>query len=163
MKLIAATPGQTHELGRRLAAALRPGDLIVLTGPLGAGKTAFTQGIGDGLGVAGEVVSPTFVIARVHQSDPGRGGEIPLVHADAYRLDGALEVDHLDLDADLAESVTVVEWGAGMVEQLAADRLEIVIAVDPATEVRELELHPVGGDWQQRIAGVFASAVPTQH
>lgn len=158
MKLLATTPEQTHELGRRLATVLRPGDLIVLTGPLGAGKTALTQGIGDGLKVAGDVTSPTFVIARVHRPDSERGGRFPLVHADAYRLDGVLEVDQLDLDTELADSVTVVEWGAGMVEQLAADRLEITIAADPATEVRELELNPVGGDWRQRITQAFSAA-----
>ncbi len=159
MKLLAATPERTHELGRGLAAVLRPGDLVVLTGPLGAGKTALVQGIGDGLGVAGEVTSPTFVIARVNRPDPDRGGKVPLVHADAYRLGGRLEVDDLDLDAGLAESVIVVEWGAGLVEQLATQRLEIAIATDPVTEARELEFIPVGGDWAERIARAFPGVV----
>ncbi|MGH3545590.1 MAG: tRNA (adenosine(37)-N6)-threonylcarbamoyltransferase complex ATPase subunit type 1 TsaE, partial [Mycobacteriales bacterium] len=126
-------------------------------GGLGAGKTALTQGIGAGLRVAGEITSPTFVIARLHRPDTEHGGTITLVHADAYRLESALEVDALDLDADLADSVTVVEWGAGMVEQLSTQWLEITIVADPATELRELELTGVGGDWARRIATAFAT------
>jgi tRNA threonylcarbamoyladenosine biosynthesis protein TsaE len=112
-------------LGCRIGGLLRPGDLVVLTGPLGAGKTTLAQGIGEGLGVRGPVTSPTFVIARVHPSL--RGGPT-LVHADAYRLSGRAEVDDLDLDADLDSSVTVVEWGEGMVEELASSVLQIRIA-----------------------------------
>jgi tRNA threonylcarbamoyladenosine biosynthesis protein TsaE len=111
-----------RRLGERIADLLRPGDLVVLAGPLGAGKTTLAQGIGTGLGVAGPVLSPTFVIARVH-----RGGRLPLVHADAYRLGSVAEVDDLDLDASLDESVTLVEWGSGLVEELAADRLDVRI------------------------------------
>jgi len=113
-------------LGQRLADLLRPGDLVVLSGPLGAGKTTLVQGIGQGLNVRGPVTSPTFVIARVH---PPLGGGPALVHADAYRLASPAEVDDLDLDADVSSSVTVVEWGEGMVEGLAADRLEVTIAM----------------------------------
>ncbi|MDX6253808.1 MAG: tRNA threonylcarbamoyladenosine biosynthesis protein TsaE [Frankiales bacterium] len=108
--------------GSRLAAILRAGDLVLLSGPLGAGKTTLAQGIGAGLGVIGPVVSPTFVIARVY-----RGGRLPMVHVDAYRLGGVDEVDDLDLDASVAESVTVVEWGEGLVESLAENRLEVRI------------------------------------
>lgn len=115
---------EMRALGRRLAGWLRAGDLVVLTGPLGAGKTTLAQGIGDGLGVRGPVTSPTFVIARVH---PPLGGGPALVHVDAYRLNDAAEVDDLDLDADLDRAVTVVEWGEGLVERLADDRLEITI------------------------------------
>ena len=101
---------------------LRAGDLLVLTGPLGAGKTALAQGIGAGLGVLGDVTSPTFVIARVHRPDPAARRPVPLVHADAYRLGAAAdpraEIDDLDLDASVDDAVTVVEWGEGMVEQL---------------------------------------------
>jgi tRNA threonylcarbamoyladenosine biosynthesis protein TsaE len=108
--------------GSRLAALLRAGDLVLLSGRLGAGKTTLAQGIGAGLGVAGPVVSPTFVIARIY-----RGGRLPLVHVDAYRLGGVDEVDALDLDASLGDSVTVVEWGEGLVESLADNRLEVRI------------------------------------
>jgi tRNA threonylcarbamoyladenosine biosynthesis protein TsaE len=116
-------------LGERLAGVLRPGDLIVLSGRLGAGKTTLTQGIGTGLGVRGPVTSPTFVIARVHPSL--RGGP-DLVHADAYRLGSQAEVDDLDLDADVDRAVTVVEWGEGLAERLSASFLEIAIAPAPA-------------------------------
>src|SRR3954464_5990046 len=109
-------------LGARLAELLQAGDLVVLTGGLGAGKTTLVQGIGAGLGVDGPVLSPTFVIARVH-----RGGRVPLVPVDAYRPGSVAEVDDLDLDASLEDSVTVVEWGEGLVEDLAGDRLEVGI------------------------------------
>jgi tRNA threonylcarbamoyladenosine biosynthesis protein TsaE len=118
-------PERMRALGRRLAALLRPGDLVVLTGELGAGKTTFTRGLGEGLGVRGPVTSPTFVIARVH---PPLGEGPPLVHADAYRLGGDLaELEDLDLDAALPESVVVVEWGEGKVEDLSDDRLHLAI------------------------------------
>jgi tRNA threonylcarbamoyladenosine biosynthesis protein TsaE len=121
-------PGATQmrELGARLAGLLRAGDLVVLTGPLGAGKTTLVQGIGAGLSVRGPVTSPTFVIARVH---PSLTGGPALVHADAYRLGSRLEVDDLDLDADIDHAVTVVEWGEGLVEPLAAGYLRITISL----------------------------------
>src|SRR5581483_6513439 len=122
-------------------------DLVILNGPLGAGKTALVQGIGEGLGVRGAVVSPTFVIARVHR------GPLPLVHVDAYRLGSLDEVDDLDLDVDTADAVTVVEWGSGLVEQLADDRLEITIERDD-DDVRTITLRPVGGDWARRLASL---------
>jgi tRNA threonylcarbamoyladenosine biosynthesis protein TsaE len=118
-------------LGRRLAGLLRAGDLVLLAGPLGAGKTTLVQGVGEGLRVRGPVTSPTFVIARVH---PPLAGGPALVHADAYRLGSPAEVDDLDLDASLDSSVTVVEWGGGLAEGLAADRLEITIGMPPAAE-----------------------------
>jgi tRNA threonylcarbamoyladenosine biosynthesis protein TsaE len=114
-------------LGRRLSGLLRAGDLVVLSGPLGAGKTTLTQGIGAGLGVRGSVTSPTFVIARVH---PSLSCGPDLVHADAYRLGSRAEVDDLDLDGDLATSVTVVEWGEGLVEDLAPSFLSVLIQAD---------------------------------
>ncbi len=123
---------QMRELGRRLASVLTAGDLVILSGGLGAGKTTLTQGIGDGLGVRGPITSPTFVIARVHPPR-GAGGNAAdrrgpaLVHADAYRLGSVLELDDLDLDTDTASSVTVVEWGEGLAEGLSTDRLEITI------------------------------------
>jgi tRNA threonylcarbamoyladenosine biosynthesis protein TsaE len=142
------TVADTQALGARLAGTLRAGDLIVLIGPLGAGKTALVQGIGAGLGVRGAVVSPTFVIARVHR------GRLPLVHVDAYRLGSLDEVDDLDLDVDMADAVTVVEWGSGLVEQLAEARLEIVIERAEDSEQRTARLVPVGGDWATRVAAL---------
>jgi tRNA threonylcarbamoyladenosine biosynthesis protein TsaE len=125
-EITVATADDMVALGRRLAACLRPGDLVVLNGTLGAGKTTLVQGIGAGLGVRGPVTSPTFVIARVH---PSLTGGPALVHADAYRLASPAEVDDLDLDASLETSVTVVEWGGGLAEGLAADRLEVSITL----------------------------------
>ena len=142
------TPQDTFALGQRLAGVLRAGDLVVLSGPLGAGKTALVQGIGAGLGVAGTIVSPTFVIARVHR------GPLPLVHVDAYRLGSIAEVDDLDLDVDVADAVTVVEWGAGLVEQLADAHLEVAIARSDESEERLARLFPHGGDWAERVASL---------
>ncbi|GAA2994613.1 tRNA (adenosine(37)-N6)-threonylcarbamoyltransferase complex ATPase subunit type 1 TsaE [Streptosporangium longisporum] len=143
-----ATAEEMRELGEELAALLRPGDLAVLSGPLGAGKTTLVQGIAAGLEVRGPITSPTFVIARVH---PSLSDGPALVHVDAYRLGGDLEVDDLDLDASLEESVTVVEWGEGLVEGLAEDRLEIVIArgaAEEAGEGRTVALRGVGARWE---------------
>ena len=140
-----ATDVAMRELGRELATRLRAGDLVILTGPLGAGKTTLVQGIGAGLGVRGPVTSPTFVIARVHPVLAGPGPA--LVHADAYRLGSFSEVDDLDLDADMARAVTVVEWGEGLAEGLAEDRLEISIEPDPDSEVRTVRLAGHGTRW----------------
>jgi tRNA threonylcarbamoyladenosine biosynthesis protein TsaE len=125
--LVPTAAGMTG-LGERLAGLLAAGDLVVLSGPLGAGKTTLAQGIGAGLRVRGPITSPTFVIARVH---PSLAGGPDLVHADAYRLGSRAEVDDLDLDADLATSVTVVEWGEGLVEGLADSFLAIRIDAQP--------------------------------
>jgi tRNA threonylcarbamoyladenosine biosynthesis protein TsaE len=147
----ARTGDQMRELGEDLASVLGPGDVLVLDGPLGAGKTTLTQGIGTALKVRGAVTSPTFVIARSH---PGPGPA--LVHVDAYRLRAAVEVEDLDLDADLDRAITVVEWGAGKVEGLAPDRLEVLIRrdvgtpldpEDPSGGVRTVQVHPVGTRW----------------
>jgi tRNA threonylcarbamoyladenosine biosynthesis protein TsaE len=165
-------------LGSRLAGLLRRGDLVVLVGALGAGKTTLVQGIGDGLGVRGPVTSPTFVIARAHPSL--RGGP-DLVHADAYRLGSRLEVDDLDLDADLDHSVTVVEWGDGLVENLASGHLRITIdrpvseqwpepgseaesgsepepgsEAEPGDQVRAVTAAGYGGRWDEAAAGLRA-------
>jgi tRNA threonylcarbamoyladenosine biosynthesis protein TsaE len=148
-----ATVDDTRALGRRLAGVLRAGDLVLLNGPLGAGKTALAQGVGAGLGVRGAVTSPTFVIARVHRPDPAAGGTLPLVHVDAYRLGGVAEVDDLDLDESLSDSVTVVEWGGGKVEQLTDAYLEIRLDRRD-DETRAVRLIPHGGDWPDRLAGL---------
>ena len=131
----------TRALGERLAGALRAGDLLVLSGPLGAGKTALTQGVGAALGVRGAVTSPTFVLARVHR------GPLPLVHVDAYRLREAgsrLDLDDLDLDAALEDAVTVVEWGEGLAERLTESWIQVVLD-------RPLD----GGTADRRTARVF--------
>lgn len=124
-----STAEQTHALGAALAELLRAGDLLVLTGELGAGKTTFTQGLGEGLGVREGIISPTFVLVRIHPNLPDgpRPGGPDLVHVDAYRLGGLDELDDLDLDTSLDSAVTVVEWGAGLAEGLADSRLEVVI------------------------------------
>ena len=144
MSLLLRDTDATVDLGRRLAALLRAGDLLVLTGGLGAGKTTLARGLGEGLGVRGPVTSPTFVIARVH---PSLVEGPALVHVDAYRLGGSAELDDLDLDADLDRAVTVIEWGAGLAEGLAQDRLEVSLTADPATEHRSVVLHGVGARW----------------
>jgi tRNA threonylcarbamoyladenosine biosynthesis protein TsaE len=152
-----ATVDDTRAFGRALAGVLRAGDLVLLTGPLGAGKTALAQGIGAGLGVAGVVTSPTFVIARVHRPDPARGGRLPMVHVDAYRLgavaDPRAEVDDLDLDASVEDSVTVVEWGEGVVEQLSEAYLEVRIERRD-DDARIVELVGHGRDWPRRLAAL---------
>ena len=145
-----ATDGDMRDLGRRLAALLRAGDLVILAGPLGAGKTTLVQGIGAGLGVRGPVTSPTFVIARVHPPLAGRGPA--LVHADAYRLGSFGEVDDLDLDTDASSAVTVVEWGTGLAEPLAEDRLEITIEPDQDGDMRTVRINGHGARWHGALA-----------
>ncbi|WP_407989873.1 tRNA (adenosine(37)-N6)-threonylcarbamoyltransferase complex ATPase subunit type 1 TsaE [Kitasatospora sp. CMC57] len=155
------TPERMNRLGRALADVLRPGDLVLLSGELGAGKTTLTRGLGEGLGVRGAVTSPTFVIARVH---PSLSGGPALVHVDAYRLGGGLdEMEDLDLDVSLPESVVVVEWGEGKVEQLTDDRLEVRIeraiggeAEDDA-DPRQVRLTGIGPRW----AGVDLAGLAT--
>jgi tRNA threonylcarbamoyladenosine biosynthesis protein TsaE len=132
------TTEDTRELGRRLGSQLAAGDLVVLTGGLGAGKTTLTQGIGEGLAVRGPFTSPTFVIARVH---PSLVDGPPLVHVDAYRLGGLDELDALDLDASLEECVTVVEWGHGLAEGLAEEYLEVVLSGWETVRTARLERH----------------------
>ena len=146
-----ATDGNMRDLGRRLAALLRAGDLVILAGPLGAGKTTLVQGIGAGLGVRGPVTSPTFVIARVHPALTGSGPA--LVHADAYRLGSFSEVDDLDLDTDAGSAVTVVEWGTGLAEPLAEDRLEITIEPDQDGDARTVRINGHGARWHGVLTG----------
>lgn len=138
----ASSAEATRELGRRLARVLRAGDVVILVGELGAGKTTFTQGIGTGLGVRGAVTSPTFVISRVH---PAMSGGLALVHVDAYRLGGLAELDDLDLDAFTDQAVTVVEWGDGLAEALSPSVLRVHLAA--ADETRWVTVTPTGSRW----------------
>jgi tRNA threonylcarbamoyladenosine biosynthesis protein TsaE len=147
VSVVADTAEDTRALAVRLATLLRSGDLLILSGDLGAGKTTFTQGLGTGLGVRGGVTSPTFVIARVH---PSLSGGPALVHVDAYRLGDRLELDDLDLDTSLEDAVTVVEWGTGVAEELAEDRLEVEILrahADEDGETRTVTLTALGPRW----------------
>ena len=135
-----ATAEAMYQLGVKLSAQLRAGDLVLVNGPLGAGKTVLAQGIGAGLGVAG-VTSPTFVISRVHKA------AIPFIHVDAYRLIDSenpnLYLD--DLDLDIANSITVIEWGGAESARLSEDRLEI--SIDRSDDVRKVEVKPIGSRW----------------
>jgi len=148
LSFVFPTPDDTMDFGRALGRVLRAGDLVLLAGPLGAGKTTLTRGIADGLGVGGRVSSPTFVLARVH---PAGSAGVPLVHVDAYRLGGIDELDDLDLDTSLDEAVTVVEWGEGLAEGLSESRLEINLVRDDADhgegEHRRVEITPIGPRW----------------
>ncbi|GAB3295064.1 tRNA (adenosine(37)-N6)-threonylcarbamoyltransferase complex ATPase subunit type 1 TsaE [Parasphingorhabdus pacifica] len=143
----------SQEFGRQLGSDLRAGDLVLLDGPLGAGKTVLTRGIAAGMGVSGRVTSPTFVIARVHRADVG--DRPSLVHVDAYRLGGLADIDDLDLDTDLTDAAVVVEWGAGLAEQLADEYL-VVRLNRRADDVREVELEPHGPRWEQWVSQRFS-------
>lgn len=138
-----------QQLAARLATVLRAGDLIIAAGELGAGKTTFAQGLGAGLGVQGQIASPTFVLSRIHEGQPDRPG---LVHVDAYRLGSAAELADLDLETSMANSVTLVEWGEGLAEQLSADRLELEIhrSADPCDETRVVYLDAIGERWDEQ-------------
>lgn len=139
--MITVTTAEAMErLGERIALTLRPGDVICLTGPLGAGKTTLTRGLGRALGVKGTVTSPTFVVARTHSRTEGP----PLIHIDAYRLQNPAELDDLDIDWD--NSITVIEWGHGMVDGILDEWVELVIdrGVDPGDETRVVTVHAVG-------------------
>lgn len=146
----ADTAQRTQAFARGLGERLRAGDLVILSGELGAGKTTFTQGLAEGLGVRGPITSPTFVIARVHPSLVGRA---PLVHVDAYRLGSLAELDDLDLDASVEDSVTVVEWGEGKAEVLAGERLEVRIERPIAEDdARVITITAYGGEIAARFA-----------
>jgi tRNA threonylcarbamoyladenosine biosynthesis protein TsaE len=159
VEVVLPTAADTRDLGRWLASLIRAGDLMLLSGDLGAGKTTLTQGIGEGLAVRGAVTSPTFVIARVH---PPLGDGPALVHVDAYRLGDLAEIDDLDLDASLDESVTVVEWGEGLAEGLAQDRLEVVLArpADGSADTRTASLRGIGSRWDGVGLSPAAPAAP---
>lgn len=155
-QIVVGTAEQMRDLGRRLARLLRAGDLLVLSGALGAGKTTLAQGIGAGLRVRGPVTSPTFVIARQH---PSLGAGPDLVHADAYRLGSRAEVDDLDLDAGLATAVTVVEWGEGLVESLAQSFLAIAIEAGAPADGLAAAGHggDVAGGASAEVTGVVSA------
>ena len=155
MTLTLVSARATHAFGRALGATLRAGDLVILSGSLGAGKTTLTQGIAAGMGVDGRVTSPTFVIARVHR--PGFDGGIPLVHVDAYRLTGAVELDDLDLDTDLTAAAVVVEWGEGVADQLSDERLRVELTRLP-DDTRTAVLTGVGEGWRNRLSAIIADA-----
>lgn len=146
--ILLPTVEDTVAFGRRLGATLRAGDLVLLAGPLGAGKTVLVKGIAAGMGVVGQVSSPTFVIARVHRPGPGGRG-VPLVHVDAYRLGDDLDqLDGLDLDTDLEDAAVVVEWGEGVAAALSRDH--VVLRLDRRDDdVRELTVQP-HGRWVDR-------------
>ncbi|MCT2588171.1 tRNA (adenosine(37)-N6)-threonylcarbamoyltransferase complex ATPase subunit type 1 TsaE [Actinophytocola gossypii] len=145
------TEQDTLDFGRRIGALLEPGDLVLLAGPLGAGKTVLAKGIAAGLGVLGRVSSPTFIIAREHRPAPdGRG--IPLVHVDAYRLGGLDEMDDLDLDTSLVDAAMVIEWGEGTGERLSADHL-LIRLTRREDDARLAELDP-HGTWTDRLTAL---------
>lgn len=164
MRLELADASATRALGSALADILSPGDLVILVGDLGAGKTTLVQGIGVGLGVEGTVASPTFIIARAHRPAPGRPA---LIHADAYRLSSLAELDDLDLDESIEDAVTVVEWGEGIAEVLADSHLTVELERerggaldDPEAGVRKVTLTGHGPRWEgtdlDRLAAALA-------
>ncbi|BBH18043.1 hypothetical protein Back2_23300 [Nocardioides baekrokdamisoli] len=147
---VAEDADEMRGIGKRIGRQLRAGDLLILTGELGAGKTTITQGIAEGLGVRGPVTSPTFVLARVH---PSLVGGPPLVHVDAYRLGSLDELDDLDLDTDLDLAVTIVEWGHGVAEGLSESRLDVRITravADEVGETRRVDVTGTGPRWRER-------------
>ena len=142
MRFEITTPEQMHELGLRLAEVLKAGDLVLLNGPLGAGKTTLTRGIGEGLGASGTVQSPTFVLARTHKTTAGP----KLVHVDAYRLGSAVELD--DLDIDFANSIVVVEWARDYIDGIADHWLTVNINREAEDESRLVEIVGSGSRWE---------------
>ena len=154
LRLRSLDPDATAALGASLAGLVEPGDVLVLTGPLGAGKTRFVQGLADGLGVPGRVTSPTFVLVRRHQ------GRLPLVHVDAYRLDSAAALMALDDDVLAGDVVTCIEWGGNVADALPEDRLDIRFTIDGdvGDAPRIVELIPNGTRWAER-GGVLDRAL----
>jgi tRNA threonylcarbamoyladenosine biosynthesis protein TsaE len=140
VKIEVVTAQQMFDLGISLSTQLKAGDLVLINGPLGAGKTVLAQGIGKGLGID-DITSPTFVISRTHK------GVLPMIHVDAYRLidteNPSLYLD--DLDLDIENSVTVIEWGGAESARLSEDRLEI--SIDRTNEIRQVEIKAIGGRW----------------
>lgn len=139
-----ATADAMHELGRQLGSLLRAGDLVILDGPLGAGKTTLTRGIGEGMRVRGPITSPTFVIARQH---PSLIGGPALVHVDAYRVESWEELDDLGFGFDVDEVVTVAEWAAGRMEGMSDSRLLVHIQ-RAHDDGRDVVIEAAGGRWE---------------
>jgi tRNA threonylcarbamoyladenosine biosynthesis protein TsaE len=154
LRLRSEHPDTTAAVGRAVASLLRPGDVVVLSGPLGAGKTRLVQGLAAGLDVPGRVTSPTFVLVRRH------AGRVPLVHVDAYRLDAAAELVTLDDDVLADDVVTCIEWGARVAAALPADRLEVGIEVDgqDGDAPRVLTIATHGPSWAAR-EGALSTAL----
>lgn len=142
-----SSPAAMRTIGQRFAALLRPGDLVVLAGPLGAGKTTFTQGVALGLGVRSRVTSPTFVIARSYETESG----FSLVHVDAYRITSALELEDVGIDEELDSVVTIVEWGGGIVDGWTNDPLTVRIDRADRGEVRTIAIDAPGPGWSNRV------------
>lgn len=142
MRFVIADPEQMHQLGIRIAAELQAGDLVLLNGPLGAGKTTLTRGIGEGLGAQGTVQSPTFVLARTHRTTKGP----KLVHVDAYRLGSAMELD--DLDINFPQSIVVVEWARDYIDGVADSWLSVDIDRTSEDEQRVIQIQGFGARWQ---------------
>lgn len=163
VRLRSSHPDATAALGGVVARLLGPGDVVVLAGPLGAGKTRFVQGLAAGLDVPGRVTSPTFVLVRRH---PGR---VPLVHVDAYRLDDAAALTTLDDDVLAEDVVTCIEWGGNVAGALPEDRLDVTIVVDgdEGDAPREVVIDPCGARWGARTTtltdalSALAAASPT--
>jgi tRNA threonylcarbamoyladenosine biosynthesis protein TsaE len=157
MLLCSRSAAETSALGERLAGLLQAGDVVVLTGDLGSGKTVLAKGIGRGLGVTEPVVSPTFTIVREYE------GDLPLQHLDVYRLDHLQEAIDLGLDELLdGEAVTLVEWGEAVGALLPADRLEVLLTLPPPEEAdddtRVIELRPAGPSWEVRRGALAVAA-----
>jgi tRNA threonylcarbamoyladenosine biosynthesis protein TsaE len=142
-----STPDSTHELGAQLGRHLLAGDVLILDGPLGAGKTTFTQGIAEGLNVRGPITSPTFVIYRIH---PNLKSGPSLIHLDAYRLDSLAEVDDLDIDSNLFNAVLVAEWGSGKLENIADEYL-VVKFIRHDDDTRSITFVPNGNRWDDLL------------
>ncbi len=154
LDLLVASDGvqRTEELGRELGGLLKPADVLVLNGALGAGKTAFTRGLADGLNVRGPITSPTFVVARIH---PSLGTGPALVHVDAYRLTSLDDLESIDLDAHREQSVIVIEWGEQWVDELTDIYLQVDIqrpTGDEEGDDRTIWLQAHGGRWDERLA-----------
>lgn len=144
------TADETRAVGASLAHLLKAGDMVILVGDLGAGKTTLVQGLGAALGVRGRVTSPTYIVSRVHRSQEA-GPD--LIHVDAYRVEDDLDMETVDLEASLEDSVTVVEWGQGKADRLSADRFELTLQFDGEDEdARKISLVALGGEPERRLA-----------